>query len=1263
MVSKAVATASQQASQKANDTAKATQDAQISGGKNSPSDNRGYNFSDTTGAVHSGNNPTQGAWTYDPKTGQSTGTLPSDVVQQQAVRIKQVYDEQIQQKYTKEMEVQKQAERNSQILTNASLQANNQAKANQDAQISGAKNSMYDNRGYDYSSTADPKNPDDKFSHGANPKNITPDNPTGSWIKDKVTGEEYKTTEESDKALGQYTPKGGYKKDTFSEMVSPQSSDSVKSNNPLNDSQNKNTFVDKTDYSEGKKVRVSDTFSKMLSADQVDQQNKIIENKNKIIENNNKIIQQENKKSVDEFLGQGKDLGFKQVQIKSSKGVSTVDINDSNALLGAESNAEFSFIKTPEMRKQGQDIRKEQKKFLLDSKNMGSELLIKTETKNGMMEKTIVPIKDGYREMINSPSATFSNVPLIPKGYAVAGEIGKNILVSTEKPQEIKPDYSSDIVSKNVKNWYEYDPYKPDEKIQGAKKPDIFEKGKFVVAQAGAEVVGSVTGGYEMIRNAFRNKKDQFDSKSSLPTVYDFAKSTQLLLNLPSKQTFVPDTVPTRIITAPLVSASESNTFGDFTNKTSSSFNEAIIFAQKQPLEKNLGQGIGFFGSFVSPTKYVKALPVRYTNLMVLDNTAQQISLGKIISLGYESKKSLSLGGLDTYNKPFIGKINPENTGYTRIGSVSGKNSFETFELANFSPLREKLIKPTIEYGETKGHFVKGEFQDVFNRGRTMQKAGETLPFDKYTRKTLDVKELELKEGMIGESFTSNISQSQKNKWIDNLKGSFVWNLVKGGIKTKAGDIDTDALGKMGGTKSAELVSTSKVKQGYEYKQSNSNVEFKKIEESKGDKVFNAVTEKEQLIDVIGFKINKNRDFFGHKQFSGSVDVDLVENSVAKSGKKSVLNPKGGFTNWLGNKLTFQFIPKQIEDVSRSTSGVLGKNTAKGYKGITPEVEKNLFPEKVITRFGFPLLHRQKDAVRNYFWGMRETARIAFLEGNKKMALDIGLSMQKEYKKYQPIFNWREEITKVKNTGSSPIDLPSKKLSSSYFTKVKQNVNFGNIGSLGTRYDSTQSKEKNKQTTVNKIYSSKSQQSKSSNSISTMFSPKSIIKVESSKSLSSMYSPKSMVSSGSVSSIGSTKSMASMYSPKSMVSPSSSLTKSPSTKSPSILSPSIKSLSTKSPSITSPSIKSPSILSPSIKSPSTKSPSITSPSIKFPSLTIPPTTSPPQILIPKFGFDQRHKKTYRDVKKPSITFRWNVINPIFKKFSIIEGKKGKVIEW
>ena len=125
------------------------------------------------------------------------------------------------------------------------------------------------NRGYDYSSTTD-----EKYSHGANPKNITPDNPTGSWIKDKVTGEEYKTTEDTDKAFGQYTPKSEYKKDTFNEMVSPQS-DSVKSNNPLNDtSQKSDTFTKDVGFSNAGSTATTRSISNADNVKFAQQENK-----------------------------------------------------------------------------------------------------------------------------------------------------------------------------------------------------------------------------------------------------------------------------------------------------------------------------------------------------------------------------------------------------------------------------------------------------------------------------------------------------------------------------------------------------------------------------------------------------------------------------------------------------------------------------------------------------------------------------------------------------------------------------------------------------------------------------------------------------------------------------------------------------------------------------------------------------------------------------------------------------------------------------
>ena len=193
-------------------------------------------------------------------------------------------------------------------------------------------------------------------------------------------------------------------------------------------------------------------------------------------------------------------------------------------------------------------------------------------------------------------------------------------------------------------------------------------------------------------------------------------------------------------------------------------------------------------------------------------------------------------------------------------------------------------------------------------------------------------------------------------------------------------------------------------------------------------------------------------------------------------------------------------------------------------------------------------------------------------------------------------------------------------------------------------------KEKNKSLNPTKsILTFKSPSIKSPSLTSTSLKSPSI------KSPSIKSSMKSIASIKSPSMKSSMKSIASVKSP----SMKSSMTSIASVKSPSMKSPSIKSPSIKSPSLKSPSLKSPSIKSPSLGSPSLKSPSIKSPSLSFPTLKTPPVRS---LIIPgimKFG---KHQKSYADIPKYSLTYRFSVKNPVFKKFSINEGKKRK-LEW
>jgi len=636
---------------------------------------------------------------------------------------------------------------------------------------------------------------------------------------------------------------------------------------------------------------------------------------------------------------------------------------------------------------------------------------------------------------------------------------------------------------------------------------------------------------------------------------------------------------------------------------------EAFI---KSPFEEKGADILFGIATFASPDKLAKGVPVKYTNLRVLDKNAEEFSYAKIVSLGY-GKTSVPAFGYYGKGGFFVGKIKDfEKTGVSETGSVSGRSSFEVNELANYTPLRKKLTDPIIKYGEDQGYFVKGEFNQVFEEGKTARDFSTQIDWKKYSRDTVNTKEFELEKGMEGTSFAKNIAISQEKKYVTKNKGSYVWNLIEKGLKTKAGDVDTTAI-KEQGLESGELVATSQSKdalKGYAVN-SSGNVSYGTIEnkiwaenlngnyetgtaysaiskesgnkvlenginveetprnmyfstvnkklikeyfgkkenpmilEHKWDmnkmlrwkdipkediekfnlqatditnrkerfevsqdrimnyainqdkgylgatrpyepnsnsyeffgwdnsiikdstglkirnvlskdsaKVYNPVGNKEEVIDVIGRKINPNKLFYGKKPIDSQITVDLEENSALAKNKSSVLLPKGGFVTKLAQKMKWQGIPTQIEDVMRANSGVLGKNTAKGYRDITPELEKSLFPNNVIARFGMPILHRQKDIVRKYFFAQRESARIANLEGNKELAYRIGKDMNYTFNKYKDIFNWREEIAKVRTEGQPRITIGIEKPSSSSFSKVSSiSKNIGPSTSLSLTHN------------------------------------------------------------------------------------------------------------------------------------------------------------------------------------------------------------------
>lgn len=339
-----------------------------------------------------------------------------------------------------------------------------------------------------------------------------------------------------------------------------------------------------------------------------------------------------------------------------------------------------------------------------------------------------------------------------------------------------------------------------------------------------------------------------------------------------------------------------------------------------------------------------------------------------------------------------------------------------------------------------------------------------------------------------------------------------------------------------------------------------------------------------------------------------------------------------------GRTITTHDLFSQMKKLSLANSQILDEGALKFYRGDATPFAK-LF-EKSRIRVGFGTLGRlSKDTASNYFFGMRLLAEASFKSGNKALAKEIGSVMKMEYEKQKAWgFNWQNEIAKIKE---SPV------------TIVKGKKDYGLSEKISSGAKSTFAKSP--------IITGYSEQYKTpSESMTSKFSTKSQKSIASIKPKSiSMKSVSPSIKSISMKSAKSPSIKSTSMKSASMKSVSSSL-KSVSPKSFSMKSPSMKSVvSPKIPSSKSPSIKSPSLKSPSLGSPNIKSPSLKSPSLSFPILKTPPTRT---LLLPgimKFG---KHKKGYGDIPKHSLTFRWSVKNPVFKKFSINEGKRRK-IEW
>ena len=718
---------------------------------------------------------------------------------------------------------------------------------------------------------------------------------------------------------------------------------------------------------------------------------------------------------------------------------------------------------------------------------------------------------------------------------------------------------------------------------------------------------------------------------------------------------------------------------------------KAAIKATPKTLAQKIASKTGTVELAVPGLLKSRYLPVRVVQPKILLESGVVKPAFTELRVGY-GKLSTSIGG--KAEKGFYrssAKFKDTRLPYMR-GSQA-LSSFDTYQVShyNMDEIRA-LTRPVIE-GEEFGKFTQGKWDLLLKERQTAIDALKKPYWKKEYVKTIPKGFLKsISEGIIEPKTWKSYFKAQREGYISKAKGSGVFNLIKGGVKTKIGDVD--AMAKNTAKAEAKIEKMQK-----DLKKLREGDEVIPARELKDGTMVPATTKNAEKIEKLQGKIAKAKaelpgmkaaqliletetnPRFGWTTKGSNVYIQEFEDvgkTIPRGEPKEVFNfvtGKETITSAIGDsvdtakfygktyktgtikvgfegagkteKIEFQDLMQQNIDLKGSISGISSKDTIKQFKGWTPELESKLFPrttipfkggEVPVVRFGLPLQHRVKDIVRSYFYADREMARIAWKYGDKEFARRIGKQMQARYEAEKDWLNWREEILNQK-----PLEIT--------FTKFNKGKGFQETSGKvveGTKGGSTLIVDVAGKTTL------MSTGDGGFKKINFQTAPVKTNKVKLSSPKTPIRSPGSKITS-----VSTSPKVTSVRSSPTISSPSSPRITSPSSpKSPRVSSPK----SPRSPS--SPRPKSPKILSPrSPKSPaSPKSPRLVSPkspSIRGPSSVT--TTSPKRrIVAPIIKIRSAEKKSKDDPTKRK-DFLGNVktdnIVGIFKRKEILVGDK------
>ena len=492
-------------------------------------------------------------------------------------------------------------------------------------------------------------------------------------------------------------------------------------------------------------------------------------------------------------------------------------------------------------------------------------------------------------------------------------------------------------------------------------------------------------------------------------------------------------------------------------------------------------------------------------------------------------------------------------------------------------------------------------------------------------------------------------------KKVSSTKG-----LVK--LQEKANKIDSE-MNYLGSTKGEDaalaFMKDIKTKPGYVLEKQGTNIFIKNLKSGTKQEFANIITEKETRVSTVS-SLGKGGGFFG-KTFKQKTFTQKIEG--------------------MSGLIKTQDFRNQLIDWGRSTSGVISKRTLQNYKskegGIPLQNFESMFSKGEVARIGYALPDRTaKDFSRQYFFGFREAAKIAWKSGDKEFAKKIGSVMNQEYKRHSEIMNVPAAIKKVRAEETAPLfysaDRPS--VVSSVGSAVKEGASSSKgglqqISSLNPQTPTSNNLSNVKSNNVNSstvksssMFSPNSSNPKYSSSksfVSKSTSPRSTIPKSTSPKSVSLFSILSTSPKSTSPKSTSSKSSTSVFSPKPSSSKSSSSSSS-SKSSSSVFSP--KSSSSKSSSSKSSSSKSSNSSSSSSSSSSPfSSKSVFSPAKQLPGKSLHISSMNPNrpVAILNYSWLPKSKKTVRPRKFVGL-IKHSVFNPFNDKYSINEGKTNSV---